>query len=185
MLILDYMFKNMFIGFWVGLIFLEILWTKKNVVNFVWNPNSRYCDTLVFPTCVSAQVLSVPYQSLEWLVFSLSECTTPTSELSLFFLPWGLSGSHIFLGIGTLLSGLDLDTSFCSWAQEWERKAQTSFSSGFCSNISCVSDNTEGDNDNRRNWELNNTTLSLDDNLSIFSECLTYIRVTWWNVTGS
>lgn len=58
MLILDYMFKNMFIGFWVGLIFLEILWTKKNVVNFVWNPNSRYCDTSFSYLCFYSGPLS-------------------------------------------------------------------------------------------------------------------------------
>lgn len=35
---LDYILKIMFIGFWIGLTFLEILRSAKNAVNFVWDP---------------------------------------------------------------------------------------------------------------------------------------------------
>ena len=41
------------------------------------------------------------------------------------------------------LSGLDLDVPLCNWAQVWERKEQTSFSSGFCLSIGYVSDDGE------------------------------------------
>lgn len=76
-----------------------------------------------------------------------------------FLLSCGLAGSHFPLGIGILLSGLDLHTLSVAEHKCENEKHKPVF--GFCSNIGCLSDNTEADDANQRNGKLSNGTLSL------------------------
>lgn len=115
--------KIMLIGFWVGLILLKILRTAKNCILLNLEPQLQELrPCLVFPACISLHfpacsgpLGSSPEPRVVSSAFTLQNIHPRTS---LFLLHWGFSGSHLILEIGTLLSGLELDTPFCSWAQE-------------------------------------------------------------------